>query len=573
VWTPECGNVILLRRPLSSLARAVRGTSRTPFLMRRSIALRTLALLAGVAGLLLPGAAAGQAGDSVRAAVPIAAAAGATRLTVGGERDERARLAQVLGNEGTAGYLLRSAGPGVQSGPAAAGGLTVFAPEARVVWNSDLPFSLNEGSLWAGRGVSTRVRWGAQAGLGRVLLTLMPEATYSQNRRYQVRPNVSGAEPRNAYASPFHGYPQSADLPSRFGADAAVRLSPGQSSLVVPAGAFRFGAATATQWWGPGVRNALVMSGNAPAIPHAFFRTGRPLRTGIGEVEGVWMLGWLTESSYFDFRGGNKHRSLSAFAATFRPAGEPGLTVGVTRAVYSPLAPMRFLPSRALDAFLPAHADTLSSARPREQILGLFGRWVFPESGLETYVEWATRQPPGSLRELLATPERGRAYTVGLQWAHPLEDGGAFRVQAEATNLQQDSLAQSFYTSAVVGQGYTQRGRTIGAAIGPGASSQWVAADLFRRTWRLGVSVGRYRWDDDAFYQFYTLRTPVGHDVSLLGGVHFGHGVGPFAVEGEVLSGTRFNYLFQNSSSSFSNISAVDVRNFTASLTLSRPVR
>ncbi|MDB4948253.1 MAG: Capsule assembly protein Wzi [Gemmatimonadetes bacterium] len=549
----------------------LRGTSPTPFPMRRSAALRTLAL-AGAARLLLPAPAAAQAGDSVRAPTPSDTSRNAAGFAVGGERDERARLAQVLGSQGTAGYLLRSAGPGVQSGPAGPGGLTVFAPEARVVFNSDLPFSLNEGSLWAGRGVSTRVRWGAQARLGGVLLTLLPEATYSRNRRYQVRPYISGTDVRNAYASPFHGFPQSADLPSRFGADAAVRLSPGQSSLVIPAGAFRFGAATAAQWWGPGVRNALVMSGNAPSIPHAFFRTGRPLRTGIGEVEGVWMLGWLTESSYFDFRGSNKYRSLSAFAATFRPAAEPGLTLGVTRAVYSPLAPVRFLPSRALDAFLPAHADTASSGRDREQILGVFGRWVFPESGLETYFEWATRQPPGSLRELLATPQRGRAYTVGLQWAHPLEGDGAFRVQAEATNLQQDSLAQSFYTSSVVAQGYTQRGRTIGAAIGPGASSQWVAADLFRPAWRMGVSLGRYRWEDDAFYQFYTLHTPVGHDVSLLGGVHLGRDLGPFALDGEVLSGTRYNYLFQNSSNSFSDIRAVDVRNFTASLTVSRPV-
>ena len=69
-------------------------------------------------------------------------------------------------------------------------------------------------------------------------------------------------------------------------------------------------------------------------------------------------------------------------------------------------------------------------------------------------------------------------------------------------------------------QGYTLRGQGIGAAIGPGASSQWLAGDYVAPGWRAGLFLGRIRWDNDALYLVpSTTEKRLAHDVSLFGGI------------------------------------------------------
>src|SRR5690606_9677241 len=78
---------------------------------------------------------------------------------VGGPAVDRLRTMQILGTAPAEGFLLRSASR-YGSRPGAAGdGLRwqLLAPEVETVWNSRIPFSLNDGALWAGRGASTRL--------------------------------------------------------------------------------------------------------------------------------------------------------------------------------------------------------------------------------------------------------------------------------------------------------------------------------------------------------------------------------------------------------------------------------
>ena len=60
----------------------------------------------------------------------------------------------------------------------------------------------------------------------------------------------------------------------------------------------------------------------------------------------------------------------------------------------------------------------------------------------------------------------------------------ALRLQAEHTYLEKSATSRDrpvgvYYTSRAVLQGYTHDGRVLGAAIGPGASSHWLAVDYF----------------------------------------------------------------------------------------------
>jgi hypothetical protein len=196
------------------------------------------------------------------------------------------------------------------------------------------------------------------------------------------------------------------------------------------------------------------------------------------------------------------------------PPHAPNVTVGFTRAVYAPVSGWGRIPTRLLDALLrnPGRpnnhlpGDTVVVPGP-DQVFSLFGRWAFPSAGVEAYAEWARNELPASVRDFLTAPNHTQGYTLGLQWARPVGPGGTVRVQFEATYLEKsatltDRPVGTWYTSRAVLQGYTNLGQVIGAAIGPGASSQWVAVDYLAPRWHAGVFASRTRWDGEALYTF-----------------------------------------------------------------------
>src|SRR5207237_4578720 len=124
------------------------------------------------------------------------------------------------------------------------------------------------------------------------------------------------------------------DVPMRFGNKAISRLDLGETTALVSAGAIEIGFSNENEWWGPGIRNAIVLSNNAPGFPHLFLRTGHSLKTKLGAVELRWLVGGLTESAFFDTVSTNNTRSLSALAATLQTAWDPNLSIGFARSVY-----------------------------------------------------------------------------------------------------------------------------------------------------------------------------------------------------------------------------------------------
>lgn len=474
---------------------------------------------------------------------------------------------------------MRSADPG----PHAA----FVLPHVRFVHNRDLPFSLNDGALWAGRGGNTDVIAGGRLEWGRVQLFALPELTISTNAAYDVTvPGIFPALPpsRDPWSSPFHSGSQSIDLPIRFGDKPIRRLHPGQSAVVLNAGPADVGAATENEWWGPGLRSALVLSDNAPGFPHLFVRTARPLDTRLGRVEARWMAGGLTDSRFFYATSKESLRQIALLGATIQPNGVEGLTLGAARSVFGPARSW----GSALTSFFHvfrdvgqpdarALSDFTAPAGP-DQLFSLFMRWVLPPDGFEVYGEWGRAEFPKSLRDFLAQPNHTQAYTLGLQW---LGDelggsGGRLRVQAEATFLQQSGTFQfrpigSWYTSAATSHGYTQQGQILGAAIGPGSSSQWVAIDHLRASWSIGAYVSRTRWLEDARSQAF-VGLPVGngwceHDVSLLGGFR-GSAATRFGTFGaDYSSGWRYNVFFNRAPTSCPFNQGRDVRNQSLSIT------
>ena len=108
----------------------------------------------------------------------------------------------------------------------------------------------------------------------------------------------------------------------------------------------------------------------------------------------------------------------------------------------------------------------------------------------------------------------------------------------------------------------TQRGQALGAAAGPGSSTQFLGVRRVSPTRSIGFSLGRIRWANDALY-----RQPSAnffrHDVSLIASVSGDLALDAYLVGVRVTAGRRYNYLFQNGSANPGGLRTVDVENLT----------
>jgi hypothetical protein len=535
---------------------------------RARIAVAALVVSAAVAG--------GQESAAVTrpAATP-------THIVIGSIADDSVRTHSLGGSSGPT-LLVRSASSYVID--TARGSWRSVAwrwqwPAIDMTSNSGTAFSLNDGVQWAGRGVTVAMSGGVHAALGRVRVSVVPAFWSTENRAFAVLPGRDPA--RSGFASPYHAGRVSADLPVRFGTRAIRSFDLGESALWLVAKGTAAGVSTESQWWGPGIRNAIVMSNNAGGIPHAFVRTAAPIRTRVGSFEGRWIAGALSESRFFDRDPATNLRSLSGIVATYTPVIEPNASIGVARVVYAGIRGAGAMPARALDALLRwgggFNVRSAHGGRAAEQISAVFGRWVFPEAGAEAYVEWSRMLLPVSVRDLLVAPQFTQGFTVGLQWVAPISDRQGIRLQAELTNLEQSAESVgadtiSYYTSSVVPQGYTQRGQSVGAAIGPGGSSQWLAMDFMRRdaSWSAGVFAGRIRWDTDMYYTQPTSLAHFAYDASVFGGLRAHARLWNVQAGTELTMQKRYNFLFQNSLYGYSRDDAFDKDNVTLRVRLSR---
>src|SRR3954469_15942395 len=539
--------------------------------------------------LLAPLIAAGQAAPVAAVQPPSTDSARAIRSgrLISQYKFERERLGELAGDSLVAPMLLRSLSAYVTRREPLASKSGAFSPEGQLVHNSALPWSMNDGDLWAGRGASFALTGGFFSRIGRVQLVVAPEITREANSYFQLHiPEIERfpiPPDRSQWAFPWYVYgPYSVDMPTRFGDKPLGRLSLGQSSILVGFSHFQVGFANENEWWGPGINNALVMSNNAPGFPHFVLRSTQPIRTRVGDIDFRWIVGGLTESRYFDTTSSNNVRSITAGAVGLRLRKPAGLTIGATRSVWESASGWGVVPVRWLELF---HAvgwpnrvplsDSLLTPGGRDQIFSLFARWVMPESGFELYGEWGRTEFPPSLRNFLIAPNHTQAYTLGFQWRRPGYTGTDFwRIQAENTSVEQDPTFRDrplgvWYTSRKVIQGYTNQGQPLGAAVGPGSSGQNLNFDYMRPSWSVGMKFGRIRYNEDvrSISPILEFKSWCTHDIDLYWGPRltsnsrFGFAALEYAL------GNRIQPWFQVRSGCPRGDAMVDIRNNTLSLT------
>lgn len=420
----------------------------------------------------------------------------------------------------TAGTLAPAAGAPVGAGTRGPA-LRALTLTLRAELNSGYPVDRNNGVLWSGRGISSAVTGGIEIEWGPLSAAIAPALVYQQNRAFAIVDSVFPGFSRYAY--PWHG--PEIDWPQRFGGEPFWTADPGQSYLRLDGLGLKAGISTENLRWGPAQRYPIVLSSTAPGFVHGFTGTSRPLDLGIGKLEAEILWGELRESRYFDEDAGNDRRLIGGMILDFEPRWMPGLFLGGTR-VYLTTIPPQGLPASEYLAFfdLPI-TPTVRENRPGNGIGSLFARWVFPESEVEVYAEWAREDYSLNLTDFIKEPDHSQAYTLGLQKVWVRQDRW-IRFTWELTHLQQSITFRSgrpavtYYVHGGVSQGYTHRGQLLGSFIGPGSDAQYLAVDVLRPERSLGVYLERVRRDDDAYYRLkardYAFH---GHDVEITAGL------------------------------------------------------
>lgn len=390
------------------------------------------------------------------------------------------------------------------------------------VFNSDFPEGQNDGVLWAGRGLSSRLDFGLYGSVGPVTLQVAPSLYFSQNRDFPTVP----VEEEGFSSLIYPWYPGKIDMPQRFGDKAISGYDWGQSYFAFKYAGLRLSYGTQNQWWGPARYNPIIMSSNGPGLPHLSLGNVSPLRfIGQWQAEMIW--GKLLESEWFDSNPDNDKRFLTGLVFTWQPRFIPNLAVGASRVFY------KYYPSDGLgfkDYFIffesifkksKATPDNPGGEDEADQMVSVFGRWVFPDSGLEVYAEWARNDHNWDLRDFLQEPDHSRAYTVGMQKAF-LGYRADYYLGVEITQIGKSMTVMAratptYYQHHKVLQGYTNKGQVIGAGIGPGSECQRIELTRMAESGLARLSFSRIRWDNDAYFsQIAPLQTYHAHDVSYI---------------------------------------------------------
>ena len=161
-------------------------------------------------------------------------------------------------------------------------------------YNSSYPFGWNDGSMIPARGYQLQVSTGVYWHYGPLHIQINPEIVWAQNSNFDT---ISTRSLNSKALSTYYGYYINyIDYPEQYGNGRYQKVFWGQSKVSLQWKAIEAAVSTENIWWGPGIRNSLIMSNNAPGFLHVSLNTIKPIKTGIGSFE-FQLIGGLLKSS------------------------------------------------------------------------------------------------------------------------------------------------------------------------------------------------------------------------------------------------------------------------------------
>ena len=400
-----------------------------------------------------------------------------------------------------------------------------------VEFNSHHPYNRNNGSMIPNKGLQNRISLGFYGKLGPLSFQINPEHLYSENKPYQGFWEDHYPE----IWSKRYILWNDIDIPESFGNKRHNKFLIGQSNIKLNFKGISLGISNENIWWGPSIRNSIMMSNHARGFKHITLNSSRPLKSFIGWFEFQLVSGRLESSGYtppnpdYIYAGTklyvpktnqipeeNDWRYFQGLVVSYTPKFYKNISIGLIRWVqmysaqvegryYWMIGRPNYFPVfnnifRNNDQFVDYEAQT-------DQAGGIFLRWLWPEAKAELYSEFHLNDTRQNIRDLLLDSKHSSAITMGLRKIFK-QNNNTFLFDWEWTKIERAQGRvlrnwNSWYTHENVRHGYTNHGEVIGAGIGPGSNSNYFSLKKINSNNIIGLAFEIVDQDNDFYYDAF----------------------------------------------------------------------
>ena len=398
-------------------------------------------------------------------------------------------------------------------------------------YNSLYPYKKNNGTMLPNRGYQHIISPGIFFQIGPLSIKLKPEHHYSENKTFE---GFSYEHDPRIWSIRYRLW-NKIDMPERHGFKRHNQTTLGQSYFRLNWKKLSLGFSTENLWWGPSIRNSIMMSNNAQGFKHITFNTIEPIETFIGNFEWQIITGRLDSSGYtpprtdIEYAGSKLYipkinqmsrtddwRYLQGYIISFSPKWIDGLSLGLIRWVqmYSALIEGKYVWMKGKPTYFPAFQNLFRNndkyvdyEGQTNQAAGIFFKWLWKESNAEFYVELHHNDSKQNFRDLFLDSKHSRASTFGLQKVFKISNDN-FVFTFERTQMEQSASrlvrnASSWYEHSMVFDGFTHRGEVLGSFIGPGSNSNYLSINRIKEKNILGLAIEIFENDNDFYYEAY----------------------------------------------------------------------
>ena len=355
-------------------------------------------------------------------------------------------------------------------------------------YNSRLPNRLNQGSANPNVGWQQLYSFGVDVKWkNTITVHFAPEHQFAENLPFPQYPRISTDWEQYYY------YLNHIDNPERQGEQQINSWNPGQSFVQYRYKNWLAKVSTENKWWGPASFNPLILGNNAPGFLHASISTGAPFRTPIGNVEGELIGGLLNNSGF----GPPEQNRISTWSNTwlYNPKKEKDrYLVGLVYSLQPKWVPGMYVGFAKIRMTYQNEFFSEASAA----MGSWFMRYQMPKEHAEIYFEYGRSDTDINIANIFQNDPYGRGYTAGLKKGYSLgKTDQLILLGAEITNLslpekeQVNNQPKSWYLHEYIRQGFTHKGRVLGAGIGPGSNAQTVYVQWMKKMSFVGLRFNR----------------------------------------------------------------------------------
>jgi len=382
----------------------------------------------------------------------------------------------------------------------------------------DHPYDWNDGAMIPAKGKQQYLNIGVNLQWKQFSLQLAPEMVVAENLAYEG----FGANMDQVHWKDYYRFYNFIEEPERMGTGQYRKFLWGQSYLKWQYKNAVIQLSSANEWWGPGFRNALILSNNAAGFPHIGLSNAKPVKTKLGLLNYEFIWGQLVNGNYpppetYQTYNGqilyvpkeDRTRSFQAMHISYIPKWFPHLKLGIEQSFVQYEDQLRglwnYVPVKQIIHRLPN--EVLNQPIT---LTAFYFNYDFPAVNAKIYGEFGWNLNRTSFRNWLLQPDKGMANVLGFSKITKVANKKHYwEFKAEMANLQLLTVAEQFstgsppswYLGSYVRQGYTNDGQILGAGVGPGGTSQTLELNWRSGKNRIGIR-GERRLHNDDFYVY-----------------------------------------------------------------------